>query len=141
MSDFKFDWDNSMNTGIETIDLQHKELFKIARTIEQFIIINVTGVNQKDMIDVISEIRNYVSYHFYEEERIMQEYNYSNYIEHKKVHDDFQAKVVHISCKNLLQNPYSVLLELKDKLQDWVFNHIMVEDYKMAQEIKNHIKS
>lgn len=36
MFDFKFDWDESISVGVEEIDEQHKELFKIARDINRW---------------------------------------------------------------------------------------------------------
>ena len=29
MFDFKFDWEKNLNTSIESIDVQHKQLFKL----------------------------------------------------------------------------------------------------------------
>lgn len=137
--DFKFDWDKSMEIGIETIDLQHKELFKIARNVEQIIITNAVGIKPRDMLDLISEVRNYVSYHFYEEESFMKKYNYTQYDYHKKEHDKFREKIKNLDYKNLIENPYNALLELKEDFQNLVILHILVDDVKMANEIKKNI--
>ena len=37
MFDFKFDWEKNLNTSIESIDVQHKQLFKLGRDMEQLL--------------------------------------------------------------------------------------------------------
>lgn len=140
MFDFKFDWDKQMETHIEIIDSQHKELFKIARNLEQLIMTKCIGVSNRKLYDIVSELRNYISYHFYHEEKLMEEYNYSKYEQHKKEHDAFQKNIMKIDCTRLVFDSNTVLIELKNYIQDWVFNHILIEDFKMAAELKPFIK-
>ena len=45
MFDFNFNWDDSLTLGIEKLDMQHRELFKIGRDIEQLLLIQCIGVN------------------------------------------------------------------------------------------------
>lgn len=137
--DFKFDWDEKMNTGIDVIDSQHKELFKIARDIEQLVLIHCNGVNNEYLMNIINRLRDYVSYHFYQEEKLMEQYKYSKFKEHKSIHDNFQKKVTNIDCVHLMEQPYEVLSKVKDLLQDWVFGHLIVEDARMANEIKERM--
>ena len=37
MFDFKFNWEKNLNTSIESIDVQHKQLFKLGRDMEQLL--------------------------------------------------------------------------------------------------------
>ena len=76
MFDFKFDWASNMETGYSDIDTQHKQLFKIGRDLEQLIRIQCIGVTDKQLLDVVCELRDFTGYHFYEEESMMQEMNY-----------------------------------------------------------------
>lgn len=140
MFDFKFDWDNSMNVGIDLIDEQHRELFRIAREIEQLVITKCIDVEFQKLLDIVCELREYVSYHFYHEEQIMTQYQYSNFASHKKLHDNFTDSIIDINLKKLKQNPYKELVFLKDLLQNWVFSHILIEDKKMADEINGRMK-
>ena len=73
MFDFKFDWASNMETGYSDIDTQHKQLFKIGRDLEQLIRIQCIGVTDKQLLDIVCELRDYTGYHFYEEERMMKE--------------------------------------------------------------------
>ena len=44
MFDFNFDWRKDMNTNIEVVDYQHKQLFFIGREIEQLIRTECIGI-------------------------------------------------------------------------------------------------
>ena len=45
MFDFKFDWEKNLNTSIESIDVQHKQLFKLGRDMEQLLRMQCIGVS------------------------------------------------------------------------------------------------
>ncbi|MBE5961338.1 MAG: bacteriohemerythrin [Lachnospiraceae bacterium] len=136
MFDFKFNWDESLDTGMESIDSQHKELFRIARNMEQLLLTRCIGVQESALLDIVCELREYVSYHFYYEESLMLQAGYVNYEEHKKLHDEFKLQIMNLDCPALAKNPQSELKKLKDTIQEWIFTHMLIEDKKMIKEIK-----
>lgn len=137
MFDFKFDWKDELNINIESIDIQHRELFRIARSIEQLLIIKCVGIENKRLLEILCELREYASYHFYEEEKLMAKANYSKIEEHKSYHNDFKNMTMKIDWNLVEKNPYEELKKIKDNVQDWIFQHMMIEDRLMAEEIKN----
>lgn len=136
MFDFNFNWKPEMEVGIEMIDEQHKELFRIARSIEQLMITKCIGVDSKRLLEIVCELREYVSYNNYLEEALMAKAQYSGYLGHIQQHWDFEKKISLIDCKILGEMPYEVLSSVKEQIQDWVFSHILVEDKKMSRELK-----
>ena len=58
MFDFKFNWDPQIETGIAEIDDQHKVLFRIGRDIEQLLQYRCIGVTEKQLLDIICELRD-----------------------------------------------------------------------------------
>ncbi|WP_070000194.1 bacteriohemerythrin [Cellulosilyticum sp. I15G10I2] len=124
MVGFKFDWDSSIEVGIPKVDLQHQELFKIARNIEQILMINCMGITNDQLLHIIGELRDYVTYHFYEEEIFMQQINYPQFLTHRQSHEAFKADINKIDIDDLT----SSLQNLKDLLQNWFFDHILIED-------------
>lgn len=132
MLDFKFDWCADVETGISIMDTQHKELFRIGREIEQLVICHCIGVTNTQLLNVIMELREYVAYHFYEEEKLMLENNYPNYAAHKAKHDETVHYIVNIDLKKLSLCPYEILGKLKTYLQDWIFSHLLVEDIALG---------
>ena len=137
MFDFKFDWKDDLNINIESVDSQHKELFRIARGIEQMLLTGCVGMESDRLLGIVRELREYVSYHFYEEERIMKEVNYSRYEEHAKIHEEFKEVITNIDWEVLKEEPSQELKKIKDSVQDWIFQHMLIEDKKMAEEILN----
>lgn len=137
MFDFVFDWRPEMNLGIEIIDEQHQRLFKTGRDIEQLLRFQCIGVNDKQLLDIVCELRDYVAYHFYEEEMIMDKSGYSNFEKHKNDHADFGRFIQNINLPNLKANPNKVLKDIKNRVQDMIFQHILIEDVTMAKEIKS----
>ena len=135
MFDFKFDWQDDLNTQISSIDEQHKELFGIARSIEQLLLTGCINVEFKRLLNIICNLREYVSYNFYEEEMLMRKFNYFDYEEHIKSHEKFKNIIMNIELSKVEEKPYEELKKIKDNIQDWIFQHMMIEDMKMAEEI------
>lgn len=135
MFDFNFNWKPEMEVGIGLIDEQHKELFRIARSIEQLLITKCIGVDPKLLLEIVCELREYVSYNNYLEASIMSEWKYSDYEKHIMQHNQFLKEITDIDCKSLGARPYEVLKGIKEQIQDWVFEHILIEDKKMCAEL------
>lgn len=139
MFDFKFDWQEKMNTDIEIVDFQHKQFFSIGRDVEQLIMTKCAGVTDEQLLKIVCALRDYVAYHFYEEESLMQKAEYKGLEEHRKEHLEGTQKVQNIDFHRLKTNPYEGLKNLKIEMQEWIFNHMLVTDVKMAKEIKSKI--
>ena len=132
--DFKFNWDASLEIGHSLFDAQHKELFRIGRDIEQLLLTNSVTLSPDQLLNIICELRTYVTYHFYEEEKIMLEINYPYFSAHKHAHDVFtnQIKALNFDADNL----YDSAKTIKELLQTWVFEHILIEDHALKGFIK-----
>ncbi|MDO5519683.1 MAG: hemerythrin domain-containing protein [bacterium] len=135
MFDFKFDWKEELEIGIPRIDVQHKELFHIVRDMEQLLITRCIGVSNQQLIDVVRQLREFVSYHFYEEEQLMNEYDYSLKEAHIKSHNKMNEMVLAIDLPKLGEMPFDELKKIKDNTQDWIFEHMFNADKHMALEI------
>ncbi|WP_455718713.1 bacteriohemerythrin, partial [Anaerosporobacter sp.] len=96
MFDFTFDWSKELETGDELIDQQHKEIFQIGRNIEQLIVRECIGVQVHELLSIVCELREYVSYHFYSEEAIMRQYDYSDYENHVNKHLKLKEYIMNI---------------------------------------------
>lgn len=136
MFDFNFDWSKEMETKISTIDSQHKEFFRIGRDMEQLLLIKCANVSEKELLDIVCDLREYVAYHFYEEEVLMKEAGYSKLEEHIKKHNEFKKLIMNIDCPALAANPYVELKKLRDLVVDWVFNHMLHDDMDIACELE-----
>lgn len=133
MFDFKFDWSSDVECGFELIDQQHRELFRIARDIEQLIVGGFEHIETRRLLEIVCELREYVSYHFYTEEALMVKNHYERLAEHESCHNEFKNKILQIDLPTLGEHPALVLTRLKDDIQDWLFHHILTEDKELSR--------
>jgi len=140
MFDFKFDWASNMETGYSDIDTQHKQLFKIGRDLEQLIRIQCIGVTDKQLLDIVCELRDYTGYHFYEEERMMQEMNYPRITAHKKFHKKCSDYIMKLDLPKIKAEPMKQLKLIKDEVQNWIMEHVLSEDRDMIAAYQKYLQ-
>lgn len=132
MYDFVFNWQSTFDTGVGNIDVQHRQLFKIGRDIEQLIIKKFIGVTDREMLEVIRELREYTNYHYYTEEKMMEECNYPDAKNHKMQHQNNLEYIKKLNLPQIKKDPMKGFKEIKENIQSWIFMHILVEDFKLA---------
>ncbi len=140
MFDFKFDWSKSMETGISDIDTQHKQLFKIGRDLEQLIRIHCIGITDKQILDVVCELRDYTGYHFYDEERMMQEMCYARISAHKKYHKRCSDFIMKLDLPKIKEEPLEQMKMIKEEVQSWIMDHVLSEDRDMTIAYQKYLK-
>ena len=140
MFDFKFDWAPDMETGYSDIDTQHKQLFKIGRDLEQLIRIQCIGVTDKQLLDVVCELRDFTGYHFYVEESMMQEMDYPRINTHKKFHKKCSDYVMKLDLPKIKEEPVKQLKLVKDEVQSWIMTHVLSEDKDMINAYRKYLQ-
>lgn len=131
-------WKDKYAIGIEQIDDQHKELFK---TLSDFIQIIQNENSWDDKIESVKEtltfMKEYVVFHFNDEEKYQEEINYPDMIIHKEEHRKFKESV----------NKYGEIFETEGyteekmqefsaKLMTWLIMHVGKMDQKIADYVK-----
>lgn len=139
MFDFKFDWEKSIETGIEEIDTQHKQLFKIGRDMEQLLRMQCIGVTDKQLLDIVCELRDFTGYHFYAEESMMNEMKYAGMKEHVAFHKRCSEFIMRIDLPKLKADPVKELGKIKDEVQLWIMMHLLKEDKEMCTAYRSFL--
>jgi len=124
-------WQENYNTGIAEIDQQHMKLVAILNGLQ-----NAISSQLEEMIitDVLNSLEKYTSYHFETEERLMAESEYPDQTAHEKKHSDFGDKVKYLKENN--DNGRNVSAEeIVKMLSDWLLDHILNDDKKLAQSL------
>lgn len=130
-------WSSAFATGIELIDKQHKELFRILRDLEQMVLTQCKQYEYKDFVDIIGEIRDYMTYHFYTEEKLMKEINYPEIDIHKQRHQTFKKEINKVNYIELKENPLKVIDYLRGYIELWIMQHMLLEDIKIGNYLEN----
>ncbi len=111
------------NSGIPEIDRQHAELFKILNRIKKYI---NTDEEKKECEIFLSDLKEYIQYHFAFEEKLMKDCNFYDFKNHSDVHSDFinlvDEAIIDYKLTGILQNKIIVFVE------DWFTYHIEVEE-------------
>ncbi len=122
-------WQESFNTNIKSIDDQHKKLVDILNKMDQ------SKYDEKGIIlETFYELFEYVKYHFSFEEELMRSRNYSDYENHKIMHDKINSTLQ--KHYESFQSEDSIDAHtIISFLMDWLLTHIMQKDKLYAREI------
>ena len=115
-------------TGIEVIDEEHEELFRIIRRANELITEELLHDKYDEIVSVLDELRNYTIQHFSDEEVYMESIQYEGLANQKKTHQMFVDKLNDINLDDLDDNQQQYLIELVDFLLMWLVNHILKMD-------------
>ena len=127
-------WSESLETGNDAIDSQHKELFKLTSNL-------VKACEEKKSFEILGDtlrfLASYTVQHFADEEALQVKYNFPGYEKHKKMHEDFKAKVLEL-IGQYQKDSASVDLQsqINSTVVRWLLTHIKQEDFKIAEHIR-----
>ena len=125
-------WKDEYLVGIEIIDEQHKELFKIAGSVYD-IIKNDFCIDKYDkIVSVIGELQQYTIFHFKTEEDYMEKIGYKKLFTQKIEHGKFIEKVMNVNLKNIDSNQDTYLLEILSFVVNWIASHILESDKQIV---------
>lgn len=127
------EWSDRLAIGINTIDSQHKELFKRINSLVQAI----KEHRCKDEIDgVIKFLEDYAKVHFAEEEKHMREAGYSGLEEqrreHKKYLDALKDLQEQAALPRVHGSSYDLSATTNQVVVDWIVDHIIKVDVKFG---------
>lgn len=126
------EFDESLITGNEMIDSQHKEL--ISR-INQLLSKCETSEDQFAAIKMLDYLSDYVEFHFGEEEKLQEEIGYPGIKEHKEKHAEFKETVA--ALRNMLEEEEGPSAAFVSQVQhhviDWLYGHIKGFDRSVAE--------
>lgn len=115
-------------TGIDLIDQEHKELFRIADEAYQVLKDEFISDKFDNIVEIIVNLKEYAIKHFADEEEYMQSIKYKKFLSHKVEHVDFIDKLEAIDFDRMDRNQAGTLVELLEFLNDWLVHHILEKD-------------
>ena len=126
------EFDESLVTGNEMIDSQHKELIdKINKLLDSC----ETSKDKVVSVKTLDYLADYTEFHFGEEEKLQESIQYPGIAEHKKEHDKLRNVVKELY--NMLEEeegPSSAFVEAVHKnVVEWLYNHIKTFDRSVAE--------
>ena len=89
-----------------------------------------------DILKLIDELKDYVNFHFSEEEKVMKEIEYKKYFTHCIHHHDFVIKIRETNLKEIDEHQEEQIRKLLDLVNNWLVAHVMHEDRLWAAVYK-----
>lgn len=131
------EWTPDLAVWIETIDSQHRELFRRINDL----LISIKEKRCKTEIDgMIRFLDEYARFHFAEEERRMSESGYEGIEEHRGYHAVYLQNLEDL--KQLASRPriqgltYELSVVTNQVVVDWIVDHIMKIDRKFGEFVR-----
>jgi hemerythrin len=123
-------WDSSLEIGHDLIDTQHRQLFEAVCDLAD----SCNGPHSDEEFKKNMDFLNsYTIKHFFDEEQIQQKYQYPDFPNHKKLHDNFKEEVKNFSHRLIQEGASKELTEeVQKKIYDWLVNHIKIQDKKLG---------
>ncbi len=109
--------------GIGVIDDQHKRIAQYYNNMVNSFNNELTGMSQ-----ILDELINYTSFHFYNEEKFLETINYPEFAGHKKKHMSLLDELKALAAELRLNDSKEIKEKILSISRDWIVFHIMIED-------------
>lgn len=124
------EWRKSLETGIEEIDLQHKELFaRINLLLEAC----NRGQGREEVLKMLVFLDDYIKTHFAAEENLQRRLGYPGYVAHRDQHSRFVREVD--ALERQFENEgatISLVIQTNRTMSEWLIQHISNVDRELA---------
>jgi hemerythrin len=120
------EWTEELSVGVQEIDEQHKVLVGLLNRFHEAV---VTGTDEQNIKNVLKDLADYTIIHFSVEESLMRIFNYPDYDNHKKHHEELTAQVRELQRK-VEEGNHQVSMEVLNFLRHWLTHHILGDDKK-----------
>jgi len=120
-------WSNSISVRVDSIDAQHKKLFDITNRL-----IDIFEAGSGEFLTVISELVEYTTIHFHDEQMVMMNAKFPGLAAHMVEHNKFIAKVEEF-LQAYGEGQKDIGRTMIVFLRDWLFAHTSGLDMEFAQ--------
>ncbi len=121
-------WKQEYVLGIEHLDQQHMQLFKIADDIHELLKNELITDKYDDILKLLGELKDYTVFHFASEEEYMLSIGYRKLLSHKVEHNDFIEKINNVDMEKVDTDHEQYLLDILDFVLNWISDHILQAD-------------
>jgi hemerythrin len=129
-----YQWDSSLETGYEKVDKQHKQLVAAVNNLMEA---SQSGRGDSAVLETMDFLTGYAIKHFSDEENLMTMYEFPDFQNHKRLHDDFKVVVGDLTKRVANEGPTKELIEVvSTTVGSWLLNHIKGDDFRMAAFVK-----
>ncbi len=127
------EWSDSLLTGVEWQDFQHRELFSRINSLLDAMNI---GFGKDEVSRLFEFLDEYIIIHFDAEEQAMHKYDYPDTLAHLKEHTRFIDDIAKLRNDTLQGVSTGLVIQVQSRVVDWLINHIGGVDKSLGAFIK-----
>ena len=124
-------WEPSYSYHVEVIDAQHRKLFDMVNHLIDVFEAPRDG-DSSNLLPVLNELVEYVSVHFHQEEIIMADADYPDFLSHNWEHRKFTNEVLKF-LKDYKEGRADLGLDILSFLVGWVRTHVTTSDVQFGE--------
>lgn len=123
-------WNDSLSTGNPSVDLEHKRLIE---QVNRLLDAMKEGRGKETIGPILAFLGRYVEEHFRHEEAAFARLDCPEKTANIRAHAEFRKTVAELSARHAREGSSPALsIELKNRLGDWLVNHIKTVDCKLG---------
>lgn len=126
-----FEFTDEYRTGIDLIDREHEELFRIVAKTSQLVSSCDDSSEYDQIMDILNKLKAYTAEHFRDEEEYMESIGYEGLTAQKRAHEAFIDRLEDVNLDEIDSHPQEYLQKLLEFLLGWLINHILYTDKKI----------
>jgi hemerythrin len=119
-------WNESWLIGVQEVDAQHKQLVSLVNQLHQAM---SQGKGKEVLGGILDSLILYTQQHFSAEERMLEQNQYPDLLEHKRQHVALTKKVVDFQ-QEFKGGTMGMSLDIMQFLKTWLQSHILGTDVK-----------
>lgn len=128
-------WDAVLSTGVDNIDRQHQELFRLINNL-------VSAMNEEkskvEIIKALDSLEEHAIRHINEEEAIQKENNYPGLDIQQMQHEEFKDCLRHIrSFLETREISTLFIIHMQEKIFKWCRKHMLTTDKDLGEFLIN----
>jgi hemerythrin len=130
-----FAWNDSLTTGVATLDQQHRELFRQVAALGEAM---SKGKGREELGRILDFVGSYVKTHFAEEEKAMERFACPVAAANKQAHAQLLATFTSLRKRfdESGAGP-AIVIEISNTLGNWLVEHIRGVDLKLRDCVSN----
>jgi hemerythrin len=130
------EWDDTLLTGIQVIDIQHHRLVELVNEFHAQVLRSTTLEEERVFSGrFLMELRTYAKFHFAAEEMMLKEQQYPDLIPHQAEHKNFIKEIERLEARFGLNEP-AMAVDVLLLARDWIIHHVGQTDRAYIGYIK-----
>ncbi len=128
-------WSPGLSVGIDFMDADHRKLIQL---LSEFNDLVGPGEVQTATVEKLDELIDFTQQHFRLEERLMEESDYSEFEEHRQLHEALLREIGELR-ERLVSGRTETGPEIMDFLKDWLMRHILESDKHLGTFLEGRL--